>query len=549
MSDVAWPAASRPRSRPLPRGVATGAAMALLLLWILGLGAAPLFDVDEGAFAEASREMLASGDWGHTTLNGADRFDKPILVYWLQAAAIAMLGADEFAVRLPSALCAWLTCLVIGQLAADLWGRRAGWIAAALPATMIGPVLVGRAATADALLHLLLALIVTDVARCLAAGTSGPPAHDTRPPRLRVYAWIGLGLLAKGPIAVVLPAAGLILWALADARSRHRAWQLASDLRGWALAAAIAGPWYAHAVWRHGQAFIDGFVVRHHLERFGTGLEGHVGHAGYPLLALAALMLPWTPCVAWLLVGARRDWADPVARWLLAWSAFVLVFFAVAATKLPHYALYAVSPLVLLVARGLALRSVPVGLALLVVAMAATLVLAGAALPLWADTLAAGVSDPLWVARLRSLAGGPLGPLPLLGLVLGFLCGSAAVALQSSQRRPVALLAASAVSVTWVVHVVVPAWGAAQQQSVRDLALEARRRELPLVAWSVTAPSAAYYRQAVVPPRAPQDGEAALLPAHRLAAARNDVSPRSLEVLASRPDLVLVRLRAARTDP
>ena len=196
MSDVAWPAASRPRSRPLPRGVATGAAMALLLLWILGLGAAPLFDVDEGAFAEASREMLASGDWGHTTLNGADRFDKPILVYWLQAAAIAALGADEFAVRLPSALCAWLLCLVIGHHAARQWGRAAGWMAALLPATLLGPVLVGRAATADELLHLLLALIVVDVARCLGAGTAGPPVHETRPPRLRVYAWIGLGLLA-----------------------------------------------------------------------------------------------------------------------------------------------------------------------------------------------------------------------------------------------------------------------------------------------------------------------------------------------------------------
>ena len=89
-------------------GAADGLVAAVLLALMVGwLGAGPLFDVDEGAFAEASREMLASGDWGHTTLNGADRFDKPILVYWLQAAALALIGPHEWAARLPSALCAW----------------------------------------------------------------------------------------------------------------------------------------------------------------------------------------------------------------------------------------------------------------------------------------------------------------------------------------------------------------------------------------------------------------------------------------------------------
>ena len=70
-------------------------ALALLLLYLWQLGAAPLFDVDEGAFSEATRELLSSGDWGHTTLNGTDRFDKPILVYWLQAASMAILSCSR----------------------------------------------------------------------------------------------------------------------------------------------------------------------------------------------------------------------------------------------------------------------------------------------------------------------------------------------------------------------------------------------------------------------------------------------------------------------
>src|SRR4051794_41411660 len=98
-----WPAALLP-SRATRR-IAWALALALPLLW--QLGGVPLFDVDEGAFSEATREMLASGDWGHTTLNGAARFDKPIGVYWLQAASVHAFGLNEFALRLPSALSIW----------------------------------------------------------------------------------------------------------------------------------------------------------------------------------------------------------------------------------------------------------------------------------------------------------------------------------------------------------------------------------------------------------------------------------------------------------
>ena len=92
-------------------------ALALLGLFLLGLNQALLFDVDEGAFTEATREMLLSGDWGHTTLNGLDRFDKPIGVYWLQAISASVFGFNEFAFRLPSALSGWLASLALARFA------------------------------------------------------------------------------------------------------------------------------------------------------------------------------------------------------------------------------------------------------------------------------------------------------------------------------------------------------------------------------------------------------------------------------------------------
>src|SRR4051794_14304269 len=94
----------------IARSAAWALVLALPLLW--HLGGTLLFDVDEGAFSEATREMLQSGDWGQTTLNGAPRFDKPLGVYWLQALSVTAFGLNEFALRLPSALSCWAMALL-----------------------------------------------------------------------------------------------------------------------------------------------------------------------------------------------------------------------------------------------------------------------------------------------------------------------------------------------------------------------------------------------------------------------------------------------------
>ena len=109
-------------SSPLPAWQRIVYALLLALPLLAGLGQAPLFDVDEGAFSEATREMLASGDFGHTTLNGEDRFDKPIGVYWLQAASVSVFGAEPFAFRLPSVLSGWLLAISLAVFAAAFAG-------------------------------------------------------------------------------------------------------------------------------------------------------------------------------------------------------------------------------------------------------------------------------------------------------------------------------------------------------------------------------------------------------------------------------------------
>ena len=76
----------------------------VLVSFFLPLGMVPLFNLDEGAFSEATREMLLNHNFITTYLNGDLRFDKPILIYWFQAISVSIFGLNEFALRLPSAI-------------------------------------------------------------------------------------------------------------------------------------------------------------------------------------------------------------------------------------------------------------------------------------------------------------------------------------------------------------------------------------------------------------------------------------------------------------
>src|SRR5436190_15597471 len=182
------------------------AALAVVASFFWLLGAAPLFDVDEGAFSQATLEMFERGDFLSTYLNGEPRYDKPILVYWLQAASVAALGPSEWAFRLPSALCAtawaWLTYLFVRRH----YGIERALFAAALLATSLGVYIIGRAATADALLNALLAAAMFAAWLHLSSGE--------RRWLYATHAVIALGVLAKGPIAILIPFATTLVFCL-----------------------------------------------------------------------------------------------------------------------------------------------------------------------------------------------------------------------------------------------------------------------------------------------------------------------------------------------
>ncbi|NML17178.1 phosphatase PAP2 family protein [Azohydromonas caseinilytica] len=494
------PATARPaRDAALPRGLWLAWAAAVATLFLLRLGAAPLFDVDEGAFAQATRELLASRDWWHTTLNGADRFDKPILVYWLQAASVALLGPTEAAVRLPSALCAIGWCFATAAFARTRWGDRAALAAGGVLACSLGVLLIGRGSTADALLNLLLVLALFDLWRHLESGA--------RTPLRRAALWIALAVLAKGPIGLLVPGATLLLWVLAR-RRRDALRRALGDGVAWLILLGVALPWYAYALQRHGRAFVDGFLMRHNVERFTTTLEGHGGSLLYYLLVLPLLALPWTPLLAALARQARALWRDALSAWLLVWAGFVLAFFSLSGTKLPYYALYGLTPLALLAGRRLADPALSRGWRRALLVSWAVAWLPVVLAPWVLLRLAPRAPNPLWQTLLATVPPWPWTP------VLAALGGAAAlVALLRRQAWQLRWLAAAWVWSLLVVGAAVPWWGQALQGPICRLAAVARARApLPtVVQWAVNQPSFAWCLGTPTPRRLPEAGEWALV--------------------------------------
>lgn len=505
----------------------TWAWWALVALYLLWLGTAPLFDVDEGAFAEATREMLASGDWGHTFLNGVDRFDKPILVYWFQAVSMGVFGVNEFAARLPSALWTLAAAWQLGRFLRPRWGESTAALAMFMGGSALGVLAIGRAATADGLLNALLVLTALSLWQFTESGC--------RRALLWAYFWCGLGLLAKGPVAVLVPGGALLIWSLLSDRGQT-AWHAAWAPQGWLLALAVAAPWYLYALHRHGMAFVDGFLLKHNVERFSSAMEGHGGGIAYYLVVWPLLCLPWAPLMLLVAGRVRLLWADGFTRFLLVWSLWVLVFFSLSGTKLPHYLLYGTAPLLWLMARtwlqrplgSLRLWAVVVALTTLL-----TLVAWGAspwAVQHWADHIShAGYRELLAKA-----------PPPQWGLVSVGVLGAFSLAVWGWRRASLPLRAAlsGGIALALLTGAVLPWWGQALQGPVKTAGLLLRTRAQAATQWQTHQPSVAFYAQTIVPRRAPQEGEWALTKL-----SKGDL-PEGYEVAWQSRDLALIRKTA-----
>ena len=339
------------------------AALAAVVL-LPGLGGPPLWDEDEPRNAACSLAMWSSGDWIVPTFNGRLRVEKPALVNWLHLAGFAVAGPNETGARLGSALLTLATCLMTWRIAVILFRSDVAAWAGVVLATCLWTGITGRAATPDAPLACFTTLSLWLFVR--GGRTAGPDGLRWRdgPVRLSLASAAGIGaacglaVLTKGPVGLVLPLAGLGLfawWQAAADPGRNGplprrivaaaidAWRGLRPIVILSVAVAAAAPWYAAVtVCTDGQWLREFFLV-HNVGRFAAPMEGHSGSAFfyYPLVLLVGLF-PWSMAsalVGWHAVAAVRTTgpAAPGMRLMLAWLAGWILPFALAGTKLPGY--------------------------------------------------------------------------------------------------------------------------------------------------------------------------------------------------------------------
>jgi len=503
-------------------------ALALFCGYWLNSWAVPLFDLDEGAFSEATREMFARGDFLMTYLDGEPRYDKPILIYWLQAASVALFGWSEFALRLPSMIAASLWAWAVYRFTREVGGgsHEKGLFAAGSLALSLIPGLIGHAATADALLNLLLALSLLDLWRWL--------DQPRRLVLLRVYLWIGLGLLTKGPVAVALPIMVMVPFAALHGRWREGL-KAAFYVPGWLLALAVFLPWAVLLTLRDGGEFFRHFLLDHNVSRYSDTMESHGGHLWYYAAFLPLIVLPFSAWLVPALASARRWKSEPLTSYLLVWFGGVFLLFSSSATQLPHYLLYGCTPLFVLF--GLHHEAISRRwLALLPAAIFLILLLAlPSLLPLFPPP-----EHRLYERGLVALIQTTVTPSYYLA------CGGALLLLLVTAFRP--QLPAWQATLRAGLAVAIAAWGGVlpllangQQWPVKLAGLKAKELGLPAVAYRIHMPSFSVYREAETPHRTPVSGELAFTRVDRLADLQTEVA-RPLVVEYQAGGIVLVRV-------
>jgi 4-amino-4-deoxy-L-arabinose transferase-like glycosyltransferase len=367
----------------------------LAFLW--NLGSIGLIDETEPLFAEAARQMTVTGDWITPYFNGATRFDKPPLIYWLMAICYKLIGVNEWAVRLPSALAAialtifcFFTLRYFGfatpamaqspQQATtqrQLW--LSAWIGAALVAFNVQTLAWARQGVSDMLLSSCMGMalfcffwgyanqlsvtsdqlpVISEEFRSkyfpLSPLSSPTPPLSHSPTLLLPNRWYlgfyilsALAVLTKGPIGIVIP--GLIIISFVFYVGKLR--EVLQEMRviiGGLIFLAICVPWYILVTLKNGDAFINSFFGYHNVERFTSVVNNHSAPWYFYFLIVLGLFAPWSiylpVAIARLHFWKRSFWKRQsrqahLGLFALIWFVDIFVFFTISVTKLPSYVL------------------------------------------------------------------------------------------------------------------------------------------------------------------------------------------------------------------
>ncbi len=310
------------------------------------LNAIGLFDLDEGLYASCARQMLESGDFITPRVGSTLFFDKPPLIYWIQALCMKLFGFTPLAARLPSAVSMVLLAAVLWWWAKRAGRAQVGWLAGIITMSCLLSTMIARQAIMDSMLTLFLTISIIGIIEAI---------RTDRKWYYLAAAGIGLAMMTKGLPGLVLP--GLTFILLVVIKRDWKEFARVPWLGCLLLLFAIVLPWHIAVYKANGDLFIKEYIIHQHVQRFLGKDFGHNAPFWTYIPILLVGMLPYialAPRVWWSYMKkiVNKDNHSPVAIWAL-WATVVLVFYSISKSKLPGYIVPVVPALSILVANYL----------------------------------------------------------------------------------------------------------------------------------------------------------------------------------------------------
>jgi 4-amino-4-deoxy-L-arabinose transferase-like glycosyltransferase len=315
------------------------------LLFLPGFFSIPPIDRDEARFAQATKQMVESGDFFDIRFQDDVRYKKPVGIYWMQAAAVetaSALGLPRAQVRIwiyrvPSLIGALGAVLLTYWTALAFVTRRGAALAGLIMASSVLLNVEARLAKTDAMLLLTVVAAMGALARAYLSWQRGD--DSPHPP----WAWPAIfwtalagGILLKGPLILMFAGLTILTLAFLD-RSAAWLWRL-RPVWGLIWLLVLVLPWFVAIFWRAGDAFFADSIGGDMLSKLAAQ-ESHGMPPGLYLLLFWLTFWPGAPLAAMAAPAVWRARREPGAQFLLAWLIPSWIVFEIVLTKLPHYVL------------------------------------------------------------------------------------------------------------------------------------------------------------------------------------------------------------------
>jgi len=300
------------------------------LLCFVNLGGHPVYILDEAKNAEAAREMFVSHNWIVPVFNGELRTDKPVLHYWFMMLAYKVFGVSAFSARFFSAVFGVLTILSTYHFTKKFINRRIAAITAFLLCSAIFFMQEFHLAVPDPYLIFFVSFALFTFYDFYKFGTKSS--------WLLFYISLGLGILAKGPVAIALPGLIILIFLLMKKDFNGNSIKKINPFLGGILTLLVCVPWFVLVHNATNGEFNRGFFLEHNLQRFSGEMEGH---GGLPFVTWAFVLLGLLPYSFFIVQGFMQGWKQRKTNDLVLFSFIVstvfVIFFSISMTKLPNY--------------------------------------------------------------------------------------------------------------------------------------------------------------------------------------------------------------------